>query len=370
MHITRYGRLLPFLLLGGVTALFAEDGKGKDKDNDDDEKFEFALIGDAPYGPTSGVSPTKVQVYPSPEYNNVIQDINNTEKVKFTIHAGDIKAGDTLCRDDVYTNNLALFNTFKRPLVYAIGDNEWTDCHRANNGSYNPTERLSFLRGMFFPANKSLGQQPMTLMRQSDDPAHSLYRENVMWRRGPALFVVINQPGSNNNRNRTTGVFQDADAEYTARNAANLAWIDKAFAMAAADSGIKGILIAQQSNPFERFVEAGQGYTVSGYADFIKKLRNSTIASGKQVVLVNGDTHYCRVDKPLTETYPACTAPTGTCVPVAAGGLRIENFARAEVFAQADVHWIKATVDPHGRSLFVFEPMIVPANVKPHPIVP
>src|ERR1700716_2018631 len=70
--------------------------------------FDFALIGDVPYAPTAVVPAGKVQVYPSPEYNALIADINNHNKVLFTSHVGDIKAGDTRCDDNVYTNNLAL----------------------------------------------------------------------------------------------------------------------------------------------------------------------------------------------------------------------------------------------------------------------
>ena len=44
------------------------------------------------------------------------------------------------------------FDDFKDPLVYTPGDNEWTDCHRTNNGSYLPTERLAKLRELFYPA--------------------------------------------------------------------------------------------------------------------------------------------------------------------------------------------------------------------------
>ena len=40
----------------------------------------------------------------------------------------------------------ARLRPFEDPLVYTPGDNEWTDCHRANNGAYNPLERLAFVR--------------------------------------------------------------------------------------------------------------------------------------------------------------------------------------------------------------------------------
>ena len=37
------------------------------------------------------------------------------------------------------------------PLVYTPGDNEWTDCHRANNGAYDPLERLGVVRDGVLP---------------------------------------------------------------------------------------------------------------------------------------------------------------------------------------------------------------------------
>ena len=35
------------------------------------------------------------------------------------------------------------FNNFEAPFIYTPGDNEWTDCHRENNGSFDPIERLT-----------------------------------------------------------------------------------------------------------------------------------------------------------------------------------------------------------------------------------
>lgn len=334
----------------------ADDGRDKDREDEGEKnfRFEFALIGDNPYAPTAGTAPTKRQVYPPPLYLNLIADIN-AHKVDFVAHIGDIKAGDTLCADDVYSNNLNLFNTFRSPAVYLPGDNEWTDCHRANNGSYSPTERLAFLRNTFYRTNQSLGKKTMKLARQSDDPKYSLYRENVMWTVGSALFVGLNMPGSNNNFGRVTG--PEGDDEYKARNAANLAWVQKAFDIAAKDRTIKGIMILAQANPFERFLETG--YATSGYADFIDTLRKLTTALGKQVVYVHGDTHYFRIDKPLTTTYPAPGVTTSA-------GNRIYNFTRVEVFAQNDVHWVKGRVDPHDPNLFEFEPQIVPV---PSPVL-
>lgn len=371
---TKLAFALSTLFVGSAAFLTADDGN-----SDRNNQFDFALIGDAPYGPTVGGSPVgtpKFQVYPAPEYEAVIADINAHKKVLFTVHVGDIKAGDTRCtgantdRDlpgavNIYTTNLAYFNTFANALIYAPGDNEWTDCHRTTNGAYNPTERLAYLRSVFFTTNQSLGQRPISLVRQSSDAGFELYKENVMWRTGNILFVAINQPGSNNNQKRNVSnssplPTDNSEAEYAARNAANIAWINKAFDTASADSNVRAIMIFQQANPFERYLESGQGYTQSGYADFITTLRNRTVAFGKSVVLVGGDTHTVRIDKPLTNLYPGLTS-TGALQPATAG-TRIQNFTRVEVFGSPDTYWVRVVVDPFDPNVFSFAMQTIAGN--------
>jgi hypothetical protein len=361
------------VLLTGASSFLAGDEVNADRNN----QFDFALIGDAPYAPTAGVSPNKSQIYPSSEYDAVIADINGHKRVMFTVHVGDIKAGDTWCVGDntkdpvgaanIYQSSLSLFNTFQNAVVYLPGDNEWTDCHRTTNGLYNPQERLSYLRRMFFTSTMSLGQRPMTLTRQSSDPGFELYKENVMWRVGDVLFVGINQPGSNNNHQRNVSASRviptdDNEGEYLARNAANIAWINKAFDLATADLTTRAVMILQQANPFERFLESGQGYTRSGYENFMTVLRARTVAFGKHVVLVGGDTHTIRIDKPLTTLYPGHTAATGSGIQPSNAGTRIQNFTRVEVFGSPDTYWVRVVVDPFDPNVFSFAMQTIAGN--------
>jgi hypothetical protein len=82
------------------------------------------------------------------------------------------------------------------------------------------------------------------------------------------------------------------------------------------------------------------------------ELRARTISFRKPVVLVYGDSHYFRVDKPLQDSL----------------GRRVENFTRVETFGDNaanglnDVQWVKVLVDPDSRDVFAFQPQIVPAN--------
>ena len=243
----------------------------------------------------------------------------------------------------MFFNRLELFNRSSRPLIYVPGDNEWTDCHRANNGSYDPLERLAFLRALFFPTDESLGR--------TDDDARAAERrsgstratrENVRWAVKSVMFAGLHVVGSNNNLGRTPA----ADAEYAARNAANLAWLQDTFARARAEEH-KAVMLIIQANPnFE--LPAAQR---TGFNDFLAALEAETLAYGKPVVLVHGDSHYFRIDKPLRGTQ---------------SGRRVENFTRVETFGEIDNHWLHVTVDPTNPNVFVLDQRIVAANLIQH----
>jgi len=73
-----------------------------------------------------------------------------------------------------------LFDTFEDPFVLTPGDNDWTDCHRLNNGAYNPLERLDAVRDIFFPVpGQVTGGRPMHVLTQAADPEHATYVERT-----------------------------------------------------------------------------------------------------------------------------------------------------------------------------------------------
>jgi hypothetical protein len=320
--------------------------------------FDVALLGDMPYGTDR-----------EPAYERLISDVNAYRPL-FAVHIGDTKSGSTRCDDSQAVKTLGYFSRFAMPLIYSIGDNEWTDCMRSNNGAFDPLGRLSLIRKTFFTTSESLGNTSMTLMRQSDNPDYKLYSENAMVVIGPAVFASIHMPGSNNNLEYKTvqgqpNPFYDNDKEFTARNAANVAWLHAAF-QTARDNHCYGIMILSQANVFETFMSTSTGATHSGFADFVAALRDETQKFDGQVVMVSGDSHYMRIDKPLTKTYPGCTSATGTCTAIAtpseSPGDRIYNFTRVEVPGDGDVHWIAAHVRLNKQNPFSFEFRLVPGN--------
>lgn len=277
--------------------------------------FEIGLIGDIPYN------------VEQQHKTDVLFGHLNSESLAFVVHVGDIKSGGSPCTDEVFLRERKRFENSDHPLIYVPGDNEWTDCHLSG---YDPIERLQRLRKIFFVGNESLGEETITLTRQSAD-----YPENVRWTYGDVTFLGLNIPGSNNNRGR-------APDEYADRNEANLEWMGEGFDHAEAD-GSSAVMIAIQANPgFARPLDKRTGYN-----DFLSALERETLSFGKPVVLVHGDTHTFRVDKPMTS---------------ATTGQRVENFTRVETFGNPDVHWVRASVDTSDPKVFTFQPEIVAEN--------
>lgn len=354
--INRLTRVATLLTLMGscITAVPASQAA--------DKVMQFALIGDTPYDAKQ-----------NKEFTNLVKAVNR-EDLAFVVHAGDLwfdgiawkdsTKGLPPCADETMADRLKEANKFKHPFIYTPGDNDWTDCWRAKPKAYDPLERLGKLRKMYFKGNRSLGSKRIALQRQSENPKYSKFRENALWIEDGALFVTLHMVGSNNNLGRTP----EMDREYKARNAANLAWLDEAFKVAQRRQ-LRAIMFITQANPqFETTWTAKQKkrYLLSGlrikptndaiwtgFDDFIDSLLRHTIAFGKPVVLVHGDTHTFRIDKPLLD------AKTGRI---------IENFTRVEVFGFPDTHWIRATLDPDDANVFSFEPVIVPANRASHAV--
>lgn len=278
------------------------------------QPLSFALFGDVPYSRWE-----REQLPP------MLDDMARRGAV-FAVHVGDIKSGSSLCSDEVLRDIRDVFRAAPLPLVYVPGDNEWTDCHRSSNGSYDPLERLARLRNLFFVDDLSLGQKPIALQRQSADPAWSSYRENQRWEQDGLLFVALNVPGSHNNYFGPSGR-GGPSAEFRARSAANRVWVAQAFEHAR-QHHLAGVLILFQANP--GFEAASAGQASPGFAELIEQLRQETEAYAGQVMVVHGDSHSYQINQPLLD---------------AAGKKVLDNFTRVEVPGYPFMGWVHVTVD-------------------------
>ena len=260
----------------------------------------------------------------------------DSEDLAFVIHDGDIKSGGSVCSDAVFLDILGIFKASKHPLIYVPGDNEWTDCHRRNNGSYDPLERLNKLRALFFPDDKTLGQRQFQLLRQSQDSAFAAYRENVLWETAGVIFVGLNLPGSDNNYDGTHRG-SGPSKEFLQRSPVISKWLAQAFARARAVQAA-GLMVVIQANP--DFEAAAAGKAHPGYKDFLNQLRQETLSFAGQVVLVHGDSHQQQINQPLRDL---------TTQKVVA------NFTRVETYGSPWMGWIKTTVDAKDPKVFRFE---------------
>jgi hypothetical protein len=326
--------LTPALAVALVAPLFALPAQGGGGNAVDASKnpIDIAVIGDTPYGDP--------QIADLP---NLIAHINADPKVRAVVHVGDIKNGSSRCDDGYYGFILDSFNSLQDPLLYTPGDNEWTDCHRANNGAYNPLERLDFLRDVFFAdPRESLGGRHQRVLSQADVPAHAEFVENQMWMESTVVFSLHHAVGSNNGFAAWSGIPDDPAnriAEVNRRIAAAVDWIDRSFALAASESA-EGVVLFHQADMWSS--AAAQ----SGFREIAARIAERAAAFGKPVLLIEGDTHRYRVDHPFTPAdarfgvYPTVAAP---------------NVTRIVVEGETSTEWLRLQVNPGGASLFSWE---------------
>jgi hypothetical protein len=303
--------------------------------------FTFALVGDLGYSPEE-----------EPWVDNVFADLNRDTSLAFVVHVGDLSAPRFGCLNELRARRLAQFRASAHPLVYTPGDNDWTDCHEPAVKGGDPLERLANLRTVFFVGDQTLGQRtlPLTRQSQSEDPGMAKYRENARWDLGGVTFMTLHVVGSNNGLGRTP----EGDAEYVERNKANLAWLKQGFAHAKVNNS-RAIMIIQQANIFPEFPPFPDKLKdPSGYTDLREQLQKEAVAFGKPVVLVHGDSHFFRIDKPLSPMRergkPVTTA--------------LENFTRLETFGSPYHHWVHVTVEADDPHVFTFRQRIVASNVS------
>lgn len=303
-------------------------------------EFTFGLISDLGYGPAQ-----------EPLLENVFVELNRTP-LAFVVHVGDLglpRGGS--CTDELWAHRLAQFRASINPLIYIPGDNEWADCHeKAGAPGFDPLERLVKLRALFFSSEQSFGQRSIPLIRQSQsaDPKLAKYRENARWDLGNITFLTLHVVGSNNGLGRAP----DGDAEFTERNNADLAWLHEGFAHAKT-SNSRAIMILQQANIFPEFspFPGDATKTPSGFTELRVALAREAVAFGKPVVLVHGDSHYFRIDKPYMRLRSNPDEPA------------IENFTRVDTFGTPHHHWIQVMVEATEPNVFTFRPRIVAPNV-------
>jgi len=269
-------------------------------------RFDFGVVGDIPY--------TRAQ---EAEYARVIADMNSRE-LAFVTHVGDCmfdprpyERNPALARtpmtDENYAYVLGTFQSIRHPVVLTPGDNDWSDAVQFKKTKVDPQECLQKVRATFYPKGRSLGQRTMPVESQAQDPAHAPFVENLTWTIQGLRFVTLHTLGSHDNSKASM-------EEHKAREAANIAWLRKAFAAAKAEAS-PGLVIITHANPeFEnrwtysyasRYVRGVRGADApktpepAPYDGFLDALIEQMQGYSKPVLYVHGDTHIFRIGRPL-----------------------------------------------------------------------
>jgi hypothetical protein len=292
--------------------------------------FEFLVLGCMPY------------YMPQDEarFQHVIAAANQVRPA-FSVHCGDTKYGQDPCDDAAYDKIKSRFDQFQHPFFYTPGDNEWTDCNRPNAGEFDPVDRLDLVRRLFFQGSRSLGTPSLPLIAQpSLQPEFAPYVENARWAHQGILFTTLHVVGSNNNAQMDNPAAME---EFLARDAASIAWMQAAFSEAAKPEH-RALVLFMQANPLSETKRSDP--RSPGFANLVPALRAAVQAFPKPVYLFHADSHYFRIDKPLT-------SPTGRT---------LENFTRIETFGGLNLHLIRVQVNPQSPDPLIASPLMVEAN--------
>ena len=356
----------------------------------------LAVFGDAPYG----LNPTDTSQLD--RFHLFVDAINADPQVSTVVHVGDIHSGKSYCTE-AYDRRIAQeLSRFAQPLVYTPGDNEWADCHKPGEGGNvldasgnpvdyangNPVANLDLVRSLLFSVpGATLGSGSLAVESQHDfaDPAHpedAAYVENVRWQRKDVEFVTLNIPGgSNNDADPWYGgaVTPEQTAEAAARTAADLRWLDAAFAQAAATQA-SAVVVIEQADVWD--LDGKTASHLTNYEPFVRSLAEHTNALGRPVLLLDGDYHVYRSDNPFSSTAPCVTEKDGTektcdvaaAEEIAAGvavkdrkyhstadetathpGYTVPDFHRITVHGSTyPFEWLKLSIDPHGGTFGPF----------------
>ena len=267
-------------------------------------QFAFGVFGDVPYNAAE-----------EPQLVQMIAEMNR-EPLAFAMHVGDFKSAQSDCSDALFQQRREWFDLSHHPFIYIPGDNEWVDCGRAYWAVRDPLERLAKLRALFFPRGGVLGQRPLEVESQ----AARGYPEHLRWRLDEVVFATLNVPGPSNN--------SGMPKESKPRTTALLDWTRDTFRIAR-DKKLAGVVIALQAN-----IWSGG----NAYAEILATLAEEDQRYGGDVLVIHGDTHFYRVDRPLLDQK---------------SGRRIENVTRIEVHGSPFVNWVHVTVRvENGRARF------------------
>jgi Calcineurin-like phosphoesterase len=334
MIVRRWHRsVLAVAAISGLTVTVVGTAPASGSASRDDHTF--AVIGDIPYGDAQLA-----------DFPRVIAQINADPEVQWVDHLGDIKSGSSVCSDEYFQLIKADFDQFDDPFVYTFGDNEWTDCHRANNGGYNPLERLAKIREVFFPRpGRTMGRHSAPVLSQADQGIP----ENVRWERSGVSFAALHVVGSDNSLAPWTGntaATPEQTAEVLARTAAVTQLVHDTFTNAR-DAHSKAVVLLLQADMFDPTVADPRFADFYSFQPIVAAIARESAAFRRPVYLFNGDSHVFNSDNPLAEG--------SKWLPIYGIDRPVPNLSRVTVDGSTNIdNYLRVTVHKHGPQVLTW----------------
>jgi hypothetical protein len=239
---------------------------------------------------------------------HLLNAIGQERNTSFIVYDGDLKGETEPCRDSLYNTRQQIFDSSRKPVVLLPGGNDWASCGLAQAGSYDPFERLDFIRQLFFGDSSSLGQTPMNVIRESDVARFRPFRENVRWQTDGVAFIGLNAPAPNNHYLTAGG----RNGEFEDRSVANAFWLEHAVETARR-SEMRAVVVILQGDPdfarYERrdrfaWLHFSRGDTSrDGFLELKRSLvKAAELFRGPVIVIHTSDTPIprgFRIDQPL-----------------------------------------------------------------------
>ncbi|EKS72874.1 MULTISPECIES: hypothetical protein [Caballeronia] len=288
----------------------------------------------------------------------MLDAIGRDPNIAFIVYDGNLKDGAEPCRDSVYQSRHDLLDASRTPLVLLLGQHDWADCGLAHAGAYDPVERLDFVRQLFFADAGSLGQNPLTLSRESDVARFRTFREIVRWQAQGVAFIGLNAPSPNNHYLTAGG----RNGEFEDRAVATTFWLEHA-AESARRSEMRALVILLQGDPdFSRY-ERRERFAWLRFSrtnqprDGFLELKRSLVKAAESfrgpVIVIHGtdapEPNGFHIDQPLRNDK----------------GLIVTNLTRVAIaFKKPQSQWLEVQSDAQWHPPFRLRVRDVNVNVK------
>jgi len=326
----------------------------------------LAVFGDSPYLDPKFAPHAEFSATPA-----FIDTINADSDVQDVVHVGDIHSGSEPCTVAYDQSIYSLWTAFQKPLIYTPGDNEWSDCTKVKEEPGSdfdnvlthpdmPLDQLGVVRSIFFAnAGWTLGQRAMQVLSQATGynpayPTDAQYVENVIWEQSKTVFVTLNLPGGSNNdidpwyaKTHSAPWNPRQQTEMDQRTAADVRWLQNAFAIAGTDNAHSVVIIGQA----DMWDTTDSPSHQTNYEPIVAAMAADSLAYGKQVLYLNGDSHIYRSDNPL-EQNSTCYTEIDSCSKDAwfqHPYYDVSNFHRIVVHGSTfPMEWLKLRIDPRA----------------------